>query len=123
MAEAGGADRYADAMERSRALHHDMAAAGLIEQAGYAVCLAFKVRYSMTVNAREAMHLLELRTSPQGHPSYRRVCQEMHRLIAEQAGHRAVADLMCFVDHDDHDTSGLERLAGERRAEARRTAL
>ncbi|HEV8115545.1 MAG TPA: FAD-dependent thymidylate synthase [Acidimicrobiales bacterium] len=123
VAEAGGGDRYAEAMERSRALHHDMVAAGLVEQAGYAVCLAFKVRYSMTVNAREAMHLLELRTSPQGHPSYRRVCQEMHRLIAEQAGHRAVAELMCFVDHDDHDTSGLERLAGERRAEARRTAL
>ena len=82
VAEAGGGDRYAEAMERSRALHHDMVAAGLVEQAGYAVCLAFKVRYSMTVNAREAMHLLELRTSPQGHPSYRRVCQEMHRLLS-----------------------------------------
>ncbi|MEO5678600.1 MAG: FAD-dependent thymidylate synthase, partial [Acidimicrobiales bacterium] len=106
-----------------RALHQDMVAAGLVEQAGYAVCLAFKVRYSMTVNAREAMHLLELRTSPQGHPTYRRICQEMHRLITEQAGHTAVAELMRFVDHDDHDTGSLERLDGERRAEARRTAL
>jgi thymidylate synthase ThyX len=123
VAEAGGGERYAEAMERSRSLHQDMAAAGLVEQAGYAVCLAFKVRYSMTVNAREAMHLLELRTSPQGHPAYRRVCQEMHRLIAEQAGHRAVAELMRFVDHADHDADGLERLEGERRTDARRSAL
>jgi thymidylate synthase ThyX len=71
----------------------------------------------MQLNAREAMHVLELRTSPQGHPSYRRVCQEMHRLIAEQAGHRTVAAAMRFVDHG---ASGLERLEAERRAEARR---
>jgi len=123
VAEAGGGDRYGEVMERSRALHQDMTSAGLVEQAAYAVCLAFKVRYSMTVNAREAMHMLELRTSPQGHPAYRRVCQEMHRLIADQAGHRAVAEMMRFVDHADHDAGGLERLDGERRTEARRTAL
>ena len=44
----------------------------------------------------------------------------MHRLIEEQAGHRIVAGLMRFVDHSDAG-AGLERLAGERRAEARRT--
>jgi len=123
VAQAGAGERYAETMERSRSLHEDMVAGGLGEQAAYAVCLAFKVRYSMTVNAREAMHLLELRTSPQGHPAYRRVCQEMHRLIAEQAGHRAVAELMRFVDHADHDGDTLERLDGARRAEARRSVL
>ena len=30
----------------------------------------------------EAMHLIELRTTPQGHPAYRVVAQQMHRLIA-----------------------------------------
>jgi hypothetical protein len=123
VSEAGAGERYAETMERSRALHQDLAGAGLVEQAAYAVCLAFKVRYSITMNAREAMHMLELRTSPQGHPAYRRVCQEMHHLIAEQAGHRAVAEMMRFVDHADHDASGLERLDGERRSEARRSAL
>ena len=59
------------------------------------------VRFVMQMNAREAMHLLELRTSPQGHPAYRQVAQEMHRLIAEQAGHRAIAAAMSYVDHDD----------------------
>ena len=68
------------------------------------------------MNAREAMHMLELRTAPAGHPAYRRVCQEMHRLIAEEAGHRLVAGMMRFVDHGASD---LERLDAERRAEAR----
>ena len=44
----------------------------------------------------------------------------MHRLIAEKAGHRAVAELMSFVDHEDYGETGLERLEGERRAASRR---
>ena len=71
----------------------------------------------MQFNAREAMHMLELRSSPQGHEEYRRVAQEMHTLIAEQAGHRAIAEMMKFVDHQSYD---LERLDAERRAEQRR---
>ena len=35
-------------------------------QAPYAVSLAYKVRFVMQLNAREAMHLLELRTTPAG---------------------------------------------------------
>jgi hypothetical protein len=106
-------------MARSAALHDELAER-LPAQAPYAVSLAYRIRYSMQLNAREAMHVLELRTTPQGHPSYRRVCQEMHRLIAEQAGHRAVAELMTFVDHS---APGLERLESERAAERRRVAL
>jgi hypothetical protein len=74
----------------------------------------------MEMNAREAMHVLELRTTPQGHPAYRRVCQAMHRLIAEQAGHRAIAAAMAFVDHSPVE---LERLEAERRADTRRRRL
>ena len=80
--------------------------------------LAYKVRFYLHLNAREAMHLLELRTTPQGHPAYRVVGQEMHRLIAEKAGHHAVAEAMRYVDHSPEPT--LERLDAERRAEARR---
>ena len=118
VADAGLAPRFEDMMERSRSLY-DAVAERFPKQAAYAVALAYRVRYSMQMNAREAMHVLELRTGPQGHPEYRRVGQEMHRLIAEQAGHRAVADAMQFVDHGTYD---LERLDAERRAEARRTA-
>jgi thymidylate synthase ThyX len=89
------------------------------EQAGYAVSLGYRIRFAMLMNAREAMHLLELRTPPSGHPAYRQVCQEMHRLIAEEAGHRSIAAAMSHVDHTTYE---LERLAAERAADARRTA-
>jgi thymidylate synthase ThyX len=114
---AGAADRFDEAMERSAALH-DALAERFPAQAAYAVSLAYKVRFYLHLNAREAMHLLELRTTPQGHPAYRVVGQEMHRLIAEQAGHRALAEAMRFVDHSPEPS--LERLEAERRAEARR---
>ncbi len=114
---AGARPRFDEAMERSAALH-DALADRFPAQAAYAVSLAYKIRYYLHLNAREAMHLLELRTTPQGHPAYRVVGQEMHRLIAEQAGHRAVAEAMRFVDHSPEPT--LERLDAERRAEARR---
>ena len=87
------------------------------DEAGYAVALAYRIRYVLQMNAREAMHVLELRSGPQGHPAYRRVAQEMHRQIADVAGHRAIAAAMRHVDYDETE---LERLDGERRAEARR---
>ena len=104
-------------MARSADLYAELVAAGLKDPASYAVAMAYRVRFYMHMNARQAMHVIELRTAPQGHPAYRRVCQEMHRLIAEQAGHRAVAEMMRYVDHGTYD---LERLEAERRAEARR---
>ena len=114
--EAGLGHRYDEAMERSAGLY-----AALVEpfpeQAAYAVSLGYRMRYVMQMNAREAMHLCELRSSPQGHPTYRRVAQEMHRQIAERAGHHAIAEAMRFVDHGTYD---LERLDAERAAEMRR---
>ena len=79
--------------------------------------MAYRVRFYMDMNAREAMHVIELRTSPQGHPSYRRVCQLMHRAIADIAGHRAIAAAMQFVDHSEVE---LERLQSERSLEKKR---
>jgi thymidylate synthase ThyX len=97
-----------------------MRAHGLHEAAPYAVVMAYRVRFYMDMNAREAMHLIELRTSPQGHPSYRRVCQLMHRAIADEAGHRAIAGAMQFVDHSNVE---LERLQSERHLEKKRSAI
>jgi thymidylate synthase ThyX len=59
------------------------------------------VRYVIKLNAREALHLIELRTSPQGHPNYRRICQEMLHQIDEVAGHHRVAAAMSFVGRED----------------------
>jgi len=115
--EAGGAEAWRGVMDAAGELHDAIAGAGLSEVASYAVAMAYRVRFYMEMNAREAMHVIELRTAPQGHPSYRRVCQTMHRLIAERAGHRALAAAMTFVDHSE---VALERLQAERAAERRR---
>lgn len=117
---AGASEDWNGVMERSAELFEAMRSAGLSEQAQYAVAMAYRVRFFMHMNARETMHVLELRTTPQGHPAYRRVCQQMHRLIAEKAGHRAVAAAMRYVDHSDVE---LARLEAERRTEARRRTL
>ncbi len=114
--EAGLAHVFDDAMARSAALY-DALKHDFPQQAAYAVSMAYRLRYSMQFNAREAIHLLELRSSPQGHPAYRRLAIEMHRLIGEQAGHRAVADAMV---HLTTEVPELERLEAERRAESRR---
>jgi thymidylate synthase ThyX len=119
--EAGAADDWTRVMEGSAALHDEIVAAGLAGAASYAVSMAYRVRFYMQMNAREAMHVIELRTAPQGHPSYRRICQTMYRLIAERAGHRAIAAAMTFADHSDVELSRLdaERAAERRRAEHR----
>ncbi len=116
--EAGAHDDWDRVMDASAELHERIRDAGLLDVAPYAVAMAYRVRFYMNMNAREAMHLIELRTAPQGHPAYRRVCQQMHRLIAERAGHRAVAGAMTFVDHSQVE---LERLNAERALERRRT--
>ncbi len=104
-------------MDRSAALFDALWSAGLTHVAQYAVSMAYRVRFVMDMNAREAMHVIELRTVPQGHPAYRRVCQQMHRLIDTVAGHHAIAAAMRFVDHSQVE---LERLQEERRLEQKR---
>jgi thymidylate synthase ThyX len=117
--EAGALTDWRAVMERSAALSDTLASRGLREVAQYAVAMAYRVRFYMDMDAREAMHVIELRTAPQGHPAYRRVCQLMHRAIAEVAGHRAIAEAMRFADYSEVD---LERLQAERAQEKKRQA-
>jgi thymidylate synthase ThyX len=117
--EVGALSDWRRVMEESAALYDALISEGLETAAPYAVAMAYRVRFYMEMNAREAMHLIELRTAPQGHPAYRRVCQEMHRLIAERAGHRAIAAAMIYADHSEVE---LPRLEAERAAERRRHA-
>ena len=115
--ENGLADTWHESMHRMTALHGRLSDAFGPDVAQFAVPFAFKLRYYMHLNVREAFHLLELRTDRQGHADYRRICQEMHRLISEKAGHRVIADAMRYVDHNEY---GLERLDAERRTEQKR---
>jgi thymidylate synthase ThyX len=114
--EAGGTGVFDTAMERSQALY-ELLRPDYPEQAAYGVAMAHRMRYMMHFNAREGMHMLELRSAPQGHPAYRRVALEMHRLIGSQAGHTAVAQAMT---HMTTEAPLLERLESERRGEQRR---
>jgi thymidylate synthase ThyX len=113
--DAGLDDAYVASLERSGELYEALAPR-FPEQASYAVALAYRVRYSLQLNAREAMHLIELRSGPQGHPSYRAIAQEMHQAIRERAGHAMIADAMSFVDYSE---VALGRLEAESRAQRR----
>ena len=116
---AGEGDAYAAALERSAAEYHRLAGAGLAAAAPYALCLGYRIRYVLDMNAREAMHLIELRSGVEGHPGYRAVAHRMHALIAER--HPAVAAAMTHVDTSAEPR--LERILSEMRQESRRAAL
>jgi thymidylate synthase ThyX len=112
---AGGGDDYRRALEVSRQEYDRLVAAGLATAAPYALCLGYRIRYILDLNAREAMQLIELRSGREGHPSYRAVAHEMHAQIA--AVHPAVAEAMIHVDRETEPR--LERILSELRAHAR----
>jgi thymidylate synthase ThyX len=118
LAAAGVADDYRRALDTSAAEWERLAGAGHEREALYALCLGYRIRYVLDCNAREAMQLIELRSGREGHPSYRAVAHEMHRLI-EQV-HPAVAGAMTHVDRDAEPR--LERILSEMRTESRLSA-
>jgi len=116
LAAAGLGGEYERALDVSRAEYERLRGDGLVEEAPYALCLAFRIRYVLELNAREALHLIELRSAREGHPSYRAVAHEMRRAIA--GVHPNVAAAMTFVD--DSAEERLERLLSEMRNDATR---
>jgi thymidylate synthase ThyX len=116
--EAGAGDDFERALEISRVEYERLVAAGLREQAPYALSLAYRIRYTLDLNAREAMHLIELRSGREGHPTYRAVAQAMHERIA--AIHPGVAAAMEFVDTSQEPR--LERIMSEIRTHRKQTA-
>ncbi len=118
LSEAGHIKRWDNIMDKAGEFYEDIRASLGRQVAQYAVPFAYRIRFMMEMNARQAMHLIELRTQPAGHPNYRRVCIEMHRQIAEVAGHTGIADAFTFLNTQGED---LERLVSERRAARRAT--
>jgi dTMP kinase len=108
--EAGLTDQFEACFDISLQLYSTLQAAGYALEAQYATLLGHKMRWKVTYNAREAFHLHELRTSPQGHPGYRKLVQEMHEKVAEI--HPLLADAMKFVNKGEDEE--LTRLAAER---------
>jgi thymidylate synthase ThyX len=117
--DAGVSDVYRAGLDRSREEYERLAESGRPELAPYALCLGFRIRYVMDMNAREAMQMIELRSGREGHPGYRAVAHEMHAQIARV--HPAVGAAMTHVDHDVEPR--LERILSEIRTQAKRAQL
>ena len=88
------------------------------EQGQYVVNFAYNYPYFMKFNLREACHLIELRTVPQGHVDYRRVAQQMYNQINKV--HPNLSKIMKFVDMKEYD---LERFESEKRTEEKRKKM
>ncbi len=108
--EAGLSEEFERCFDLSLKLYSLLQEAGYQIEAQYATLLGHKMRWKVTYNAREAFHLHELRTSPQGHPGYRKLVMEMHEKLAEV--HPQLAEAMIFVNRDEDPK--LTRLAAER---------
>jgi thymidylate synthase ThyX len=116
--DAGAGPEYERALEVSRREFERLEAEGLAEAAPDALCLGYRIRYVLDLNAREAMHVIELRSGREGHPTYRAVAQAMHERIA--AVHPAIARAMVHVDSSREPR--LERILGEIRTHRKRLA-
>ena len=116
--EAVGADgEFRDCMENSRQVFEKIRRR-FPEQSQYVVNFAYNYPYFMHMNLREATHLIELRTVPQGHADYRKVAQDMFRQIS--GVHPNLSRIIRFADMGEYD---LERFESEKRTEAKRSRL
>ena len=114
--EAGFKSAFDDCMRRAADLYERIYD-DLPSEAQYVVPFAYKIRWYMKMNLREALHMVELRTMPQGHPDYRFICQEMWRRIQEV--HPALAEAGKFIDWSKYR---LGRLQSEMRTEFKKSA-
>ena len=108
--DAGLTDLFEQCFDLSLELYSLLQANGYEAEAQYTTLLGHKMRWKVTYNAREAFHLHELRTTPQGHPGYRKLVNTMHEQL--KSVHPLIADAMIFVNKDEDPK--LTRLAAER---------
>ncbi len=108
--EAGLSEQFEACFDLSLQLYSSLQQAGYALEAQYATLLGHKMRWKVTYNAREAFHLHELRTTPQGHPGYRKLVMQMHEKLTEV--HPLIAESIKFVNRDEDPE--LTRLAAER---------
>ena len=115
--EAGFKGAFDNCMQRAADLYEQIHR-DLPSEAQYVVPFAYRIRWYMKMNLREALHMVELRTMPQGHPDYRFICQEMWRKIEEV--HPALAEAGKFIDWRKYR---LGRLQSEMRTEFKKESI
>lgn len=108
--EAGLTDQFEQCFDLGYQLFSRLQALGFYNQAQYAVLMGHKMRWKIAYNARQAFHFHELRSTPQGHPGYRKLINQMHEKVAEV--HPLLASAMKFVNQDEDPE--LSRLAAEK---------
>lgn len=111
----GRKEKFIECFDRSKRLYLRMKQEFSPVIAQYAVLFGYKIRWMMGMNFREAMHLIELRTTPQGHPSYRKICQQM--MDAVRAQHPDLAQTIRFADYNEYYWSRAESESRQRRKE------
>lgn len=99
VSEAGLEKDFRACFMLSEKLHESMEKKGLNAEAQYASLFGHRMRYKFMLNARAAFHFIELRSSPQGHPGYRKITGQMHELILKV--HPNIAKAMHFVNKDE----------------------
>lgn len=110
VSDAGFDVLFEECFEISMKLYHFLLENGHQYEAQYATLLGHRMRWKVMLNAREAYHFMELRTSPQGHPGYRKLAKQMYDKITEV--HPLIAGGMIFVNEGEDPE--LTRLAAER---------
>ncbi|MDQ3158992.1 MAG: FAD-dependent thymidylate synthase [bacterium] len=113
--EAGLSDEFTQCFDISMKLYSEMQQAGYAYEAQYATLLGHRMRWTISYSAREAFHLHELRTAPQGHPGYRKLVGQMHEKLCEV--HPIIGSAMKFVNKDEDPE--LTRLAAEKTTQAK----
>lgn len=108
---------YKDCMYKSKEAY-EFISKKFPEEAQYVVNFAYRYPYFVKLNLREACHMIELRTLPQGHIDYRIVCQNMFNSIKNV--HPVLAEGLKFVDMNKYK---LERMSSEKRIESKRREL
>ena len=110
----GMQQEFKDSMEKSREVFNRIRKR-YPEQAQYVVNFAYNYPYFIHLNLREATHMIELRTTPQGHADYRKVAQDMFKEI--QKVHPTLSKIIKFVDLKQYH---LERFEAEKRTERKK---
>ena len=108
--QAGQTETYEACFDKAFELYGTLQANGYYQEAQYATLLGHKMRWTITYNARQAFHFHELRTTPHGHPGYRKLVHQMHKKLCEV--HPLIGNAMQFVNQDEDPE--LTRLAAER---------
>ncbi len=104
ISEIGKGKEFSEVMDEARQLNRDILEAGMVAESQYVVPMAYRRRLLVSWNLRELFHFIELRSGKKGHPSYRRIAQEIWRTLDE--GHQTIASLI-RVDLSQENISTL----------------